>query len=831
MLAKIKQFIAPPQFPEDDEKARVANLLNTLLWLFFSVFLVLAIVLHLIENNVLTTSLISSVSIASLMLLFVLRRRHVQVASWLTVLIFYTGTLAAAFFDSGLNLGVSSSLLTLGVLVGLMLGRKVFNVYAVLTVLLASLVLYLESTGQLVITVRSELPNYLSTGANFFTLAITLNLSLRDLQSASSRMRQNNNELLAIREGLEQAVVERTRDLALAADVGRSMSQIRQLDELLQDAVNTIQDRFGLYYAQVYLADRRQKTLSLKAGTGIVGRQLVRRGHLLQIGTGSINGTAVTEKRTMVVPNTAASPLFKANSLLPYTRSEMAVPLILGDQVLGVLNLQSDVVNGLTPQNVDAFETLAGQIAVAIENANLFAEVQEARAQVEEYVGLMVREGWDSYQDGLAQPELLGFTFEEDTLQRLTQPQAAPALGVGHLDVPIVIANETIGMIQLEAEVGHVWTDEEKEMVTAVAQQVGQQAENLRLLAETYQYQAEAEQLARRLSGEVWREFIEERHEAAGGFVYDQNEIQPLTGGNLPAVAEAESIRQPLQVQNETIGEIIIAGVDRLNDQGLVAAVSEQLSAHIENLRLARQTASALAQTDVLYRIGHDLNTAKNVEEILLAALRPVMPTAVSEATLMFVELNRQNEPETLELLADWQHAGQPAYQVGTRFPVNQFPFAGLFLGDAEAPQLISDVLDDPRVDEFTRTVMTHAGIRAIAVIPLTVAEQWVGIITSSWSGVHPFSKQEREIFSALINMAAPAVQSQRLYAKTKSQADKERLINVINQRIQGTLTVESALQTAVKELGQALQTTTQVKLTTTATRHENHQPEAVAAD
>jgi GAF domain-containing protein len=626
-------------------------------------------------------------------------------------------------------------------------------------------------------------------------------------------------------------VAERTRDLELAAEVGRSMSQIRELDVLLQDAVNTIQKRFGLYYAQVYLTDRRQKTLSLKAGTGIVGRQLARRGHVLSVGTGSINGTAAAEKRTIVVSNTAASPLFKPNSLLPYTRSEMAVPLILADRVLGVLNLQSDVKEGFTTQNIFAFETLAGQLAVAIENANLFTETQEARAQVEEYVGLVVREGWDSYQDGIAQPELLGFTFEGDALQRVTQPKAAPILGVNRLDVPIVIANETIGTIQLEAELGHVWTEEEKEMATAVARQVGQQAENLRLLAETYQYRTQAEQSARRLSGEAWRNFIEERGESRRGFVYDLNEIRPLSAETLPALPPTEVIQQPLQVQNETIGQVIVVGAQNLGVEALVTAVSDQLSSHIENLRLARQTESALAQTGILYRIGHDLNSANNVEEILLAAVRPVMATGVAEATLMFVELDPDNQPETLELLADWQHEGHPSYQVGTRFPVKQFPFAGLFLRDINTPQLLSDVHSDSRVDEFTRQVMTHAGIRAIAVIPLAVAQQWVGVITCSWSAVHPFSQQEKEIYEALINMAAPAVQSQRLFMKTKSQADKERLINIVNQRIQGTFTVDSALQTAVKELGKALQTTAQVKLTTAAAKQETRNQESVAAD
>ncbi len=480
--------------------------------------MVLTVVTYLVENNLLTTAIFSAVVLISLHVARLFWRRMFRLPAGLRFYFFLLAPLPGRFLVSGMNLGVVTASNVTGVFTGVMLGRNVVNIFLPDC---RGIGRYYSAIGGLRANCAVEgnqLPNYLSTIANFFILAITLNLTLRDLQNASNRMRRSNKELMAIREGLEQSVAERTRDLELAADVGRSMSQIRELDVLLQDAVNTIQKRFGLYYAQVYLTDRRQKTLSLKAGTGIVGRQLVRRGHVLSVGPGSINGTAAAEKRAIVVSNTAASPLFKPNSLLPYTRSEMAVPLILADRVLGVLNLQSDVKEGLTSQNIFAFETLAGQLAVAIENANLFTETLEARAQVEEYVGLMVREGWDSYQDGIVQPELLGFTFEGDALQRMTQPKAAPDLGVNRLDVPIVIANETIGTIQLEAEIGHVWTEEEREMATAVAQQVGQQAENLRLLAETHQYRAEAEQFARRLSGEAWRHLLKNaanQHEAS----------------------------------------------------------------------------------------------------------------------------------------------------------------------------------------------------------------------------------------------------------------------------------------------------------------------------
>jgi GAF domain-containing protein len=273
------------------------------------------------------------------------------------------------------------------------------------------------------------------------------------------------------------------------------------------------------------------------------------------------------------------------------------------------------------------------------------------------------------------------------------------------------------------------------------------------------------------------------------------------------------TVRQPLKIHNEIIGELVVAGGNQDGAHDLLAGVANQLSRHIENIRLAEQTESALGQTESLYQIGHELNTATNVDEILHAALGPIFPTGIDEATMMFIELNRQGQPQTLELLAGWRMDGPPSFPVGTIFPVERFPFTSLFINDPDDPQLIGDAAADPRVDDFTRGVMAHAGIKAIAVIPLTMGGEWVGIITCSWPQPRTFSRQEEEIFNALINMAAPAVQSQRLFFKTKAQADKEHLINEINQRIQNTVSVESALQTAVKELGQALQTKTQVRL------------------
>jgi GAF domain-containing protein len=107
--------------------------------------------------------------------------------------------------------------------------------------------------------------------------------------------------------------------------------------------------------------------LLLRAGTGVVGQQLRQLRHRLPINDTSINGSAVIQEKSIIVTDTVNSQIFRQNPLLPKTRSEMSVPLIVSGTVTGVLNLQSAEVNGLTKENLAAFEALSGQLAVALD--------------------------------------------------------------------------------------------------------------------------------------------------------------------------------------------------------------------------------------------------------------------------------------------------------------------------------------------------------------------------------------------------------------------------------------------------------------------------------
>ncbi len=394
---------------------------------------------------------------------------------------------------------------------------------------------------------------------------------------------------------LEQRVAERTHDLELASEVGRAVSEkSADIFGLLKDAVELIRERFNLYYTQIYLADPAGRTLSVRAGTGEVGAELLRRGHHLAIGVGSLNGRAAAEKRAVIVADTKDSPSFLPNPLLPHTRSEMAIPLIVGGRVVGVLDMQSEQPGALNESNLSAFEVLAGQLAVALQNAALFTEVKEARSEVEAQVRRLTERGWQDFMDAIQRGQKMGFAFDQANVVPLREEALALMPAASALSVPISVTGAKVGTIQIANEPDRVWTAREVEILNAAAARLAQHIESLRLLAETERYRAQAEEAARRLTREGW-ETLQARGEIAPGYVYDLNEVKPLAekGNGSPSAA----FSQALVVRDETIGELKVDTPVEPNEASeIITAVAKQLSDHIEALRLLEATEYELAE-------------------------------------------------------------------------------------------------------------------------------------------------------------------------------------------------------------------------------------------
>ena len=172
-----------------------------------------------------------------------------------------------------------------------------------------------------------------------------------------------------------------TNQLSTAADVSKQLSSILDVDRLLQKIVSLVQSRFHLYHVHVYLLDEENEVLHMHAGSGEVGRQLRENNHQISLHTkNSLVVRAVRSRETILVDDVSREPSFLPNPLLPDTQSEIAVPMVMGDKVLGVLDVQDDESNRFDQIDVDTFNTFSGHIAAAVQNALLFAEQKEAEA-------------------------------------------------------------------------------------------------------------------------------------------------------------------------------------------------------------------------------------------------------------------------------------------------------------------------------------------------------------------------------------------------------------------------------------------------------------------
>ncbi len=632
----------------------------------------------------------------------------------------------------------------------------------------------------------------------------------RDQLEADRQIELNaaNQELERSQVLLEQRVQERTVALQLAAEISRVLSQITDTESLLREAVETIRSRFDFYYVQIYLVDAANNMLTLQAGTGNIGQELARIGHRLVVGPGSINGAVAADRRAIIVSDTATSPMFRPNAYLPRTRSEMSVPLLIGKRVVGVLDLQSAEPGGLTAENLPAFEAMAGQLAVAIENAKLLSDAAEARAEVESFTRRITRDGWNAYLDAVAHPRFMGFYYDSNTVTPLDAPLSQEA-GEGNIaQVSIDIVGETVGTIQILADDDRIWTADDLDLIQDVATQVGQQVEMLRSLDEAAKYRQEAERALRHVTHEAWLTY-EQSPDLADGFTYNQLEVTPVTAVSSP-IDSPEMIYHNLSIHGESVGELAIAKSDQMDEafaDELITAVAAQLVSHMESLRLTEQTEKALADSQ---RRGHELSVINAVAEAsadltnvtdFLEAIQHQLEKAIPMNSFTTSTYEKADNTITFAYAYDEKNG-----KLENSPPIQLQPYHLSYKTIHEAvPQIIH--FTEEEIVEQTRNrppnlMSEDASLMAsLLFVPLLSGQEVVGIISAQSHDYNVYTQEHISLLTGVASYVTTAIQKARLFEQTQVRAEELAVINEVAQSVSRQIDRIELMQTVQEQI------------------------------
>jgi GAF domain-containing protein len=363
----------------------------------------------------------------------------------------------------------------------------------------------------------------------------------------------------------------------IASEIAREISSALNLDELLLKSVNLILDRFNFYHASIFLIDPGENIAVIREATGEAGAQMKRVGHKLAVGSKSIVGYVAGQGEPLVVNDTTKDATHLPNPMLPDTRAEAAIPLKVGDRILGVLDVQSTAPYSFSPSDISTFQTLADQLAIAVNNTELFAEIQEHLSQhrllhhittsaasgttLEEALtsavkGLQVTLGGDRVSILLSDEERKNLVvkawvgYSEDATD-LNIPVGSGITGwvASHrkplrvndisqdtryiqvssntrseLAIPLIFRNDILGVLNVESEQVGAYNENDEEMLGTLAGSLAAIIANARLV-DQIRKQAERERLLNEISSKIRRSTdmqtilsttIQEIHRATG---------------------------------------------------------------------------------------------------------------------------------------------------------------------------------------------------------------------------------------------------------------------------------------------------------------------------
>lgn len=514
MLNFLRDLIRLPKNLNEDQ-ARKGRLLQNAVMIAL-LFPILLLILLLFPTNYYLT--LVRIEVGTLLVLglviLIIRRGLIDVAS----IVFVTGLLLLAItvnYESGGAFG--ATFVTTGTIIfisGMLLGTRGATIALLVIIVEQTILGWAGITG--IITAPQEVPfpatNYIVTFTGYIISTLVFQTSISSLSKQLQESRAREQKVLALTENLEQRIQQRTLELdkrsmqlEAASLIARTIAEIHGQKEILETIVEQITERFNFYHTGIFLVDANKEFVVLEAASSEGGKKMIRHGHKLAIGRQGIVGLAAYQKRPRIAQDVGSDAIFFSNPDLPETHSEMALPLLARNRLVGILDIQSREHNAFSTEDVSTLQIMTDQIALAIENARL---LNESRSAIDELQTITTENISGTWKERLGQLRK-GFTYSSAGISAIpvsdNSDDNLPKPDSHTIRIPVALRGQRIGQLSLTRKFSESpWTEAEQEMADKISIQVALAIENARLLEES-QRRASREQTVNDLSSRFSR--------------------------------------------------------------------------------------------------------------------------------------------------------------------------------------------------------------------------------------------------------------------------------------------------------------------------------------
>ena len=302
------------------------------------------------------------------------------------------------------------------------------------------------------------------------------------LRSLIGSLEQRVAERTSALEGSALLIEHRASQLETIAEVASSVASLQDVNHLLPYITKTVSERFGFYHTGIFLLSENKEYAVMRAASSDGGQKMLARKHQLRIGQEGIVGFAIDQKRARIALDVGEDAVFFNNPELPATRSEIALPLIVGEEVIGALDVQSEEPNAFSNEDIRVLTTLANQVAVAIKNARLYEQSQEAMRELENTFQRYISSEWRQFAN---QSQFIGYRARQTGLEPITDTMQESDTNNG-VKVPLVLRGVTLGSLEIKMdEAPEGISQEELGLVQAIADRLALAMESARLLEDS----------------------------------------------------------------------------------------------------------------------------------------------------------------------------------------------------------------------------------------------------------------------------------------------------------------------------------------------------------